>query len=301
MKPHLARSSHLPSGRLQAGSLTASCLFLTAACLGLLAKTTRAQEQQLEVDVRPTVVDKQAIYAHTTKSPDEGGHSRIYGILSVDEIKSETQLYLPVNEDLITELLTAEMNKNGFQLYAPGTKPDIVLTVSYGRGELANPYIRGGGEQGGNATTGAATAGANSANASSALSGNAPGGGVGSNDSGATSVTITGAFANQLIDEKTPGFEAKLQKADGEKLFIRDTAWEYPAKAKAKSRMLWKTIMVVDDPDHRDLNAVAQKMFEAGVPFFDRQIQDREATIYKPLPDGHVNVGTPEVVPTKTK
>jgi hypothetical protein len=301
MKPHPAKSSHRSNGWLQSNSLPARCRLFAAVCLGLLATTTRAQDNQLEVNVRTTVVDKEGMWAHTTKSPGEGGHSKIYGILAVDEIKAENQLFAPVDEDQILALLSRELNANGFKLYAPGTKPDIVLTVSYGRGELANPYIRGVGEQGGNASTGAATAGANSANASSALSGNAPGGGVGSNDSGATSLTITGAFATQLMDEKTPGFEAKLQKAAGEKLYIRVTAWTYPSNGKGKSKMLWKTIMVVDDPDHRDLNAVAQKMFEAGVPLFDKEIKDREASIYKPLPDGHVNVGTPEVVPPKSK
>ena len=296
MKPHLAKSSPRSNGWLQAGSRPARCLLLTAACLALLATTTRAQESQLEVDVRPTVIDKEAIYAHTTKAPDDGGHSRIYGILSVDEIQSETRLFAPVNEDKILEYLSRELNANGFTLYAPGTKPEIVLTVSYGRGELTNPYIKGVGEQGGSASVGAATAGANSATAGSALSGNAPAGGVSSNDSGATSLTITGGFATQLMDEKTPGFEAKLQKAATEKLFIRVTAWTYPSKSQAKPKMLWKTIMVVDDPDHRDLNDVAQKMLEAGAPFFDKQIRDREAIVLKPLRDGKVNVGTPEVV-----
>ena len=65
--------------------------------------------------------------------------------------------------------------------------------------------------------------------------------------------------------------------------------------------MLWKTIMVVDDPDHRDLNAIAEKMLEAGAPYFDKEIREPEATIFKPLPDAHVNVGTPEVVDGKTK
>ena len=262
--------------------------FVAVIALALTAISARAQENQLEVDVRPTVVDKAAIYAHATKTPDEGGHSRIYGILSVQEVKAADRLVRKVDENAIMELLSAELNKNGFQLYVPGTKPEIILTVSYGRGEVQNPYIKGTGEMGGNSDVGAATAGANL-------------GGPSSNDSGATSVNINGAFAQQLMDEKSPGFEAKLQKAAQEKLYIRVTAWAYPSDPKAKGKMLWKTIMVVDDPDHRDLNAIAQKMFEAGVPFFDKQIRDREATIYKPLPDGHVNVGAPEVLPPKTK
>ena len=119
------------------------------------------------------------------------------------------------------------------------------------------------------------------------------------NDSGATSQVITGAFSQQLVDEKSPGYEAKLQKASYEKLYLRVIAWEYPRQPKAKAKMLWKTTMVVDDPDHRDLNAIAQKMFEAGAPYFDREIRDPEVEVYQPLPDGRVNVGTPEVVPAK--
>ena len=60
--------------------------------------------------------------------------------------------------------------------------------------------------------------------------------------------------------------------------------------------MLWKTVMCVDDPDHRDLNTIAAEMLEAGAPYFDKVIRDPEATIFKPLPDGRVNVGTPEVL-----
>jgi hypothetical protein len=37
-------------------------------------------------------------------------------------------------------------------------------------------------------------------------------------------------------------------------------------------------------------------MLEAGAPFFDKEIKDYEATIWKPLPEGHVKVGAPEVV-----
>ena len=269
-------------------------LTLGAACLGLIANVTHAQEQQLEINVRTSVVDKAAMWAHQTPL-GTGGHAKIYGILSVSEVKAEQKLVRKVDENMIMELLSAEMNRNGFQLYAPGTKPDIVITVSYGRGELANPYIKGVGEQGGNGDVGAITANAN------AQGGGAGSGGNQTNDSGATSLTVTGAFATQLMDEKSPGFESKLQKAAQEKLYIRVTAWAYPSDPKAKSRMLWKTTMVVDDPDHRDLNKIAAKMLEAGAPFFDKEIREREADVYKPLHDGRVNVGSPEVVPPKAK
>ena len=273
---------------------------VAVAGLALLALSARAQDSQLEIDVRTGVVDKSIMWDGRAPAPGAGGHSKIYGILSVQEVKSVMKLVKPVDEKAIMELLGRELERNGFQRYAPGTKPDIVITVSYGRAELANPYIKGVGEQGGNGTVGAATAGGNANSAGNALSGNTGGqSGPGSNDSGATSVTITGGFATQLMDEKTPGFEAKLQKAAGEKLYIRVVAWSYPDGPDAE--MLWKTTMVVDDPDHRDLNTIAAKMLEAGAPFFDKEIKDREAEIYKPLPDGRVIVGTPEVVPAGAK
>ena len=256
--------------------------------LVLFPAIARAQESELEVGVRTNVVDKSITWTGKAPKTGGGGLGKIYGILSVQLVKSDQRLVKPVNENAILQLLSEELNKNGFQLYAPGTKPEIVLTVSYGRAELHNPYIRDTGEIGGDSRGQALL--------------QQPGTGAGvSNDSGATTQVITGAFSQQLMDEKSPGYEAKLQKAGYEKLYLRVIAWAYPIDSKAKSKMLWKTTMVVDDPDHRDLNAIAQKMLEAGAPYFDKEIREPEAEIHKPLPDGRVNVGTPEVVPPKAK
>ena len=247
---------------------------------GLLTNFVQAQENQLDVGVRPTVVDTTNIHTGKSKIPNSGGHSKIYGILSVQEVKAAEKLVKPVDENMVMQLLSQELNANGFKLYAPGTKPEIILTVSYGRGELHNPYIRDQGET----PLGAVS-----------LPPPPDGGSTNANDSGATAQTITGGFAQQLMDEKTPGWEAKLQKAAYEKLYIRVTAWSYPTEPKTKPRMLWKTVMVVDDPDHRDLNAVAAKMLEAGAPYFDKEVMEPEVEVHKPLPEGHVNVGTPVV------
>ena len=261
-------------------------IFRAVAGVGLITVAAHAQDNPLEVDVRPTVVDKSAMWAHTTKARGEGGHGKIYGIYSVQLVQSDQRLVKPVDDSAILQLLSEELNKNGFQLFAPGHKPEILLTVSYGRGEVQNPYFHEQGEVGG--------FGAPPPPAMGSL-----GGGAGAPSfSDATSVTLTGATAigRSVFDSKTPGYEAKLQKAGFEKLFIRVTAWAYPTDPKAKLKMLWKTVIVVDDPDHRDLNVVAQKMLEAAAPFFDKEIKDPEATVFKPLPDGHVNVGAPEVL-----
>lgn len=254
-------------------------LALITAFLGGGALIARAQETQLEVGVRASVVDKTHLWSKDKlKTPGEGGHGKIYGILSVDLVKSDQRLTKPVDEKYVTTLLMNELDANGFKQFVPGQRPDILLTMSYGRGGLANPYIRDAGEVGG---------------AGVSIPVEVGGGGDASN---APTQTITGAFSQQLMDEKTPGYEAKLQKASYEKLYIRITAWSYPSKPKEKPAMLWKTVMVVDDPDHRDLNVVAQKMLEAGAPFFDKLPRDREVEVHKPLPDGRVILGTPEVV-----
>jgi hypothetical protein len=100
----------------------------------------------------------------------------------------------------------------------------------------------------------------------------------------------------QLMAEKIPGREAKLQKATFEKLYINVIAWRFPTDPNVKARLLWKTTMVADDPDHRDLNAVAAEMIAGGAPYFDRETREPEIEVSPPLPKAHVNVGLPKVV-----
>ena len=253
---------------------------IAAACWGLIA--TAAPAQLADIGVRSKVIDKDLQWSHQTESPDSGGHSKTYGILAVDEIKSGEQLVKPVNEQELLRLLFLQLEKNGFHKYAKGTKPDILLTLSYGRGEMTNPFLD-------NVSMGMRLPARGDAGTPGA-------------DNPVGVVIMRGAFSQQLVDQKTPGFEANLQKADFEKLFLRVTAWDYPKGPKVKPKMLWKTIIVADDPDHRDLNAIAAQMLEAGAPYFDKDIKGdkREINIYKPVPDGRVNVGAPEVVQTST-
>ena len=257
---------------------------LTAGCLGWIATTARAQETELQVGVRSEVKDT-AIWPAKTPTPGAREYGRIYAIVSVQQIKSEDRLVKPVNEAALTSYLLQDLDANGFREFKPGEKPDILLTASYGRGTLHNPYIRDAGEMPAGVAQHAEDA-------------------VGTNsgrDMDAPTVTITGAFPLQLTDEKTPGYQEKLQRAQYEKLYIRVTAWNYPTAPKEKSRILWKTVMVVDDPDHRDLNAVAAKMLEAGAPYFGKKIKDPEVEVHKPLPETHVNVGPPKLVDPQPK
>ncbi|MEO6874404.1 MAG: hypothetical protein ABI222_06235, partial [Opitutaceae bacterium] len=186
--------------------------------LGLFATftgVTFAQDHQLDVGVRSAVVEARPVSSDLRDARD---HGKIYGIVSVQQVSSENKLVKPVDESAIMQLLSAELHAHGYRLYAPGTNPEILLTVYYGRGFLSNPYQESGGR---NETPGSA----------SPASGGSP---------GAPTISQTG-IPPALFNELRPGFEAKLQKAKYEKLYIRVSAWRYPTAAKAKVRQLWNT------------------------------------------------------------
>ena len=74
-------------------------------------------------------------------------------------------------------------------------------------------------------------------------------------------------------------------------------AWKYSPDPKQKLKLLWMTTMEVDDPDHRDLNEIYQKLLAAGAPHFDHPIdREHEVVIDTAVPEGHVKVGRPEVI-----
>ncbi len=259
---------------------SASRVVLAATCLLFLAAPVRAQD--VDIDVRSKVMDKDLQWGHKTASPQEGGHSKTFAIVAIEEVKAASRLVRPVDPQNILEQLYEQLLANGFTLYAKGTKPDILLVVSYGRGEVQNPYFHEQGEIGAFAPPFPPD----------------PSGATPHSDTEATSVTLTGAVAigRSVFDSKTPGYEMKLQKAEFEKLFIRVTAFAYPTDPKARPKMLWKTVIVADDPDHRDLNKIAAEMLKAGAPYFDKDLAKPELEFYQGMPQGQVNVGTPEVV-----
>lgn len=239
--------------------------------MGFIAKA-RAQSTDLDVGVRATLVDKPF-----GKSGPENAqkHGKIYAILSVDMIKSQDKLVKPVDATRLASLAVQQLDAHGFSRVVRGNKPDILITILYGRGWLRNPYLAGAGVE---------TPGAE--------------GSVGGIDQ--PTVTITG-IPSQLFKEKETGFEAKLQRAQYEKLCIRLTAWKYPTDPKAKPMQLWHTTMIVDDPDHRDLNSIAAEMLAAGAPYFDKEIKEEEIDV-NTMREGRVNVGLPEVVdPLKSR
>lgn len=194
-------------------------------------------------------------------------HGRLYAIVAISELPAEEKLIRPVNENELLRLLRIELTKRGFVEIKPDQQPEIVLTISYGRGFVRNPYQDD----------------------------------VMVNDSSDPPVvTIQGAFPTQLIRQKEKDFEEKLQTANFEKLFIRVTAWKFPEKSndgkKVKPYQYWKTMIVTDDPMHRDLNQFMEKMVAAGAQFFDRKIEKEEAQIVDTLPEGTVTVGDIKVL-----
>ncbi len=246
-------------------------LAVIAGCVGGLNVGARAQDDA-NIGVRTKVTDHWVRVKAGQKNAAEGGHGKVYGLLAVDEIKSGVYLVKPVDVVYLKGLLLQELAANGFRPYAKGENPDILLTMSYGRGYVNNPYFL---------------------NASEAAQQESP--------DGVLISRITGADASQLIAEKSPGYEQKLQRAQEEKLFIRVTAWEFPKDPKAKPNMLWKTVIVAGDPMNRDLNNIAAAMLAAGAPLFDKETNDREIDLYRPVPTGRVNVGAPEVVGSDVK
>jgi len=167
------------------------------------------------------------------------------------------------------------LDRNGFRPVQSGGNPDILLTVQYGRGWLSNPYL-GSNQAIEGVTSVSATTGSNA---------------------GLAALPNRDLHANaRLADEMMPGFQAKAERASYEKLFISVVAWAYPWEPNASARMLWKTTVVADDPDHRDLNAIAPKLLTAAAPYFDRGMKEPELEIYSAMPGGHVQVGAPVVV-----
>jgi len=272
---------------------------LVSLTLGALPIQVAAQGEPIEVGVRSTVQDTTYLWSNAkNKVPGDGGHGRIYGILAVRLIKAPERLVKPVDEKYMTSVLMNELEANGFKEFVRGQTPDILITASYGRGELTNPYMVDTGEVGG-------VAGGVS---QSKLLSDVPKDGIFGQsmfpdapgphtwaqpitaDHSPPTQTITGDWG-QLYSDMENGHEANLQKASFEKLFIRITAWEYPRKSSKKPHMLWKTIVAVDDPANRDLNVVAATMLHAGAPYFDKLPRRREVLVNTNIPDTKVDVG----------
>ena len=251
------------------------------------ARIQAGQASELDIGVRTEVVDKPESKLFG-KAPPTPEHSKLFGIIAVLMIRSDDKLVKPVDANLLAALATKELEARGFHRNPKGQKPDILISILYGRGMLRNPYLANAGERYGNSENSGSNMVMEQERDQDPSAPQHVGG-------GATSV-VSVTDPTQGLKEKSIGFEEKLQRASYEKLYLRVQAWRYPTDRKSKPKELWNTTILVDDPEHRDLNTIAGEMFAAGAPYFDKEIKDEEVYVTRPLPDGRVQVGTPEVV-----
>lgn len=170
---------------------------------------------------------------------------------------------VPVDAEVIARKVATELDRQGFWRAKPPQTPDFVIIVDYGRGTLPNPYTGTAGEP-------------------------------------VDNLSDTRAMGQLRLHKNYVGLEEKIQRAGQEKLFIRITAWKYPASPRDKPKRIWRTLMSVDDPDHRDLGGVADVMLAAGGAFFNQATENEEIEVTKPRPDGTVRIGEAvEVAPAK--
>lgn len=226
-------------------------------CLALFAGCARAEE--VEIGVRSSV--DQRWQGVRKLGPIE--HGKVYLIASLKQAPSAQKLVQPVDEAGLLAQLRQTLNSHGFRESVAEETPDVVLTLLYGRGHVRNPYL---------------------ANID---------GDISSDSLEPTQFESLHAAAvdPRLYAKRQWGFyEHKLLAAQKEKLFIRVTAWKFPGDRKEKPAELWKTTMVVDEPDRHDLNALYPKMLAAGAQFFDRHIKEEEIRI-DPAKTGRVKLG----------
>lgn len=202
--------------------------------------------------------EKDRIYAN-----DLSKHARLFLLASVLPHPSIGPLLGEIDAPAIARELSRLLEVEGFRAVKPGEPPEIVITVDYGRGWLPNPY--------------------NDVNTTA----------------GRNNLSDSEVFHPWPLHEIFPSLaeDLKRQDADEEKLIIQIRAWKYPPPPdpKKEPQLVWMTTMSMSDPDRRRLDEVYKRMLAAGAPHFDKAI-DRAREVVVGAPEGHVNVGTPEVV-----
>jgi hypothetical protein len=222
------------------------------AALGLFAENAQKSETgrpPLHVEVRSSVDD---LWNGTRKKKPEP-HGKVYYIMSLKAVESEKALKATVDEKALGAQLRQALSAQGFREMAADEKPDILLTVNYGRGFLKNPYLPDGVDE----------------------------------ISSETSVANISS-ADQVFAQRQIGYETKRQNAQLEKLFITVRALKYPESKQEKPKRLWQTTMILDEPDLRDINQVAKDMFLVGVQHFDRVLPKEGIVVSTDDPKGRV-------------
>ena len=259
-------------------------LTLLATCVTFSSLQAQQYGEEVNVGVR-SHLDRQkkvwdGTHMHRMENPPE--HGKVYAILMIQPTKSKYPLVKPVNATVIRDELMKQLDAHGYHHVAPGQKPEILISVIYGRSWLPNPYY------------------SDKIDVDNMGPEQEPTLGDPSNPKENPSAPQGIAITDPKIAARVslPSVKYKVTNAGFEKLFIIVRAFKYPPPTdpKKKPEVLWVSTMFVDDPEHRDLNAIAQQMLEAGAPFFDQEIKDDEAFVMKALPEGRVKVGAPQVV-----
>lgn len=248
--------------------LSVRLLALAAISTSLFSLSVRASvDDYLDIGVRSTIASPpKTSKASATLTPATAPTGQTFKLFPAQLVPSLDKLAKPFSPDDVNAMLTClgrELVSRGFQVAPAGQKPDLLITCQYGRAYLRNPYLDA------------------FVSTYDTLSSDLP------------TATITGLSTMRRIEN---GVEAKLQKANGEKLFITISAWDYASMKTPKARLVWSTVMNVDDPDRRDLRQIYQQMLATGSAYFNRATKDEEADIAVPLRDGNVKLGTPTVV-----
>ncbi len=127
--------------RTRAPEYGLSVLLLLLAALGSMRAVESADDPAvpLEIGVRSSVDERW----HGIHKDGAIEHGKLYGIASIKGAPSTNRLTKPVDEARLATLLRSELKTRGFVEMTAAKKPDVVLTILYGRGFLRNPYLRG--------------------------------------------------------------------------------------------------------------------------------------------------------------
>lgn len=239
----------------------------------------RAQEPELTLNVRTTV--------ELPVPPSLGAHPT-FAMAPAVEVAAAEQLARPVTDQTLLavyRMLQEKLEAQGYAGVTGRTRPEILVTIQYGRGYLPNPYTLGMTVADGDATRGAADSLAKGPTAGA------------DKMTGETGRTVLLRGPMNYMRRRESGFEGRMQSANQEKLFFTIIAWNFASMRKGEKPVrYWTTTVLVDDPDHRDLNQIHDQMIAAGAEFFNRKTDREEAEISTRIRNGRVEIGTPRVV-----
>jgi hypothetical protein len=254
---------------------------LSLACLLSLlsAIVGYGQVNGMEIGVRSGIDNSEKARRDHDRAYGQDDHQRlrVYLLASIKEMKTDEKLVKPIDVNAIATELRKVLQAQGFRAVGRGEKPEIILTVMYGRGMVLNPFID---------------------------PDRLPPGDFRRGMRGPPNLSNSVPNTPVLTHDHFVGLEAKTQALNYEKLAIQVSAMKYPPPPdpKKKPELLWQTMMYADDPDHRDLNTIMPKLLASGAPYFDKHLdREGEIKIWTDVPSGHVRVGPTEVVPDAKK